>query len=91
MWSRWGNDWHSIQDESEAFFLRVAGSGDYRYKGGDLGILVSRGRFETDDGALNERARRWIDGIKRQYVSTPIGTHAADLTAVPAVPLVKGA
>ena len=91
VWSRWGNDWHSIQDESEAFFLRVAGSGDYRYKGGDLGILVSRGRFETDDGALNERARRWIDGIKRQYVSTPIGPQAADLTAVPAVPLVKGA
>ncbi len=42
-WGRWGNDWHSILDESEAFFLRITGPGDYRYKGGDLGVVVSRG------------------------------------------------
>ncbi len=73
---RWGNDWHSIQDESEAFFLRVAGPGDYRYKGGDLGILVSRGRFQADDGSLTERCRRWVDGIKRRYegVAAAAGT-----------------
>lgn len=90
VWGRWGNDWHSIQDESEAFFLRVAGPGDYRYKGGDLGILVSRGRFEADDGTLSERARRWIDGIKRHYGGTAIGADAADVTSAP-VALVKGA
>ena len=74
---RWGNDWHSIQDESEAFFLRVAGPGDYRYKGGDLGILVSRGRFQADDGSLTERCRRWVDGIKRRYegVAPAAGAH----------------
>jgi hypothetical protein len=71
-WSRWGNDWHSIQDEAEAFYLRVAGPGEYRYKGGDLGILVSRGRFQTDDGALTERARHWITQMKAKYTGTPI-------------------
>ncbi len=78
-WGRWGNDWHSIQDQSEAFFLRVTGPGDYRYKGGDLGVIVSRGRFESDDGTLNERARRWIDGIKRHYLGTPVGAGAPDV------------
>ncbi|MGA2010933.1 MAG: biotin carboxylase [Solirubrobacteraceae bacterium] len=87
-WGRWGNDWHSIQDESEAFYLRVAGPGDYRYKGGDLGILVSRGRFESDDGTLSERARRWIDGIQRHYAGTPVGP-AADVAPM-SLPLVKG-
>ncbi len=77
VWARWGNDWHSIQDEAEAFFLRVTGPGDYRYKGGDLGILVSRGRFEADDGTLSDRARGWVEGIKRHYVGTPVGGDAA--------------
>jgi len=88
-WGRWGNDWHSIQDESEAFFLRVAGPGDYRYKGGDLGILVSRGRFQSDDGTLTERARRWVNGIKRRYVGTPVEIELADVKQVPVA--VKGA
>jgi hypothetical protein len=87
-WGRWGNDWHSIQDESEAFFLRVAGPGDYRYKGGDLGILVSRGRFQADDGTLTERARRWVDAIKSRYVGTPLDTPPA--RASPLTLAVKG-
>ena len=37
---RVSNDWHDITHEDEAFFLRVYGAGDYRYKGADLGILV---------------------------------------------------
>jgi biotin carboxylase len=88
-WRRWGNDWHSIRDESEAFFLRVAGPGDYRYKGGDLGILVSRGRFEADDGTLNDRARRWIDGLKRRYAGTAAGAAVAEVNPVPTA-LLKG-
>jgi biotin carboxylase len=82
-WGRRGNDWHSIQDESEAFFLRVVGPGDYRYKGGDLGVLVSRGRFEADDGTLNDRARRWIDGIKRRYAGIAVGAAVADVNSPP--------
>jgi biotin carboxylase len=92
-WGRWGNDWHSIQEESEAFFLRVTGPGDYRYKGADLGILVSRGRFEADDGALNERARRWIDGIKRYYAGVAVEAGVADGDSVPipiSIPILKG-
>jgi len=72
-WSRWGSDWHSIQDESEAFFLRVSGPGDYLYKGADLGVLISRGRFQTDDGKLSARARLWIEAIKRCFASVPLG------------------
>jgi len=87
-WSHWGNDWHSIQDESEAFYLRVAGPGEYRYKGGDLGILVSRGRFQTDDGALTERARHWIGGMKAKYAGTPIEHEPESPIAFPAA--VKG-
>src|SRR4026208_2425441 len=42
-------DWHTVADEAEAFYLRIAGAGQYRYPGADLGILVTRGRF-MDDG-----------------------------------------
>jgi biotin carboxylase len=70
--ARWGNDWHSLQDETEAFFLRVLAPGDYTYPGADLGILVARSRMEDDDGRLTERARRWIDGIHAQFDGTPL-------------------
>ena len=39
-------DYHrrAVESEKEAFFLRILKSGDYRYEGADLGILVTRGR-----------------------------------------------
>ena len=49
-------------DENEAFYLRIAGAGQYRYPGADLGIFVTRGRFMDDDHELTDRARQWIDG-----------------------------
>jgi biotin carboxylase len=70
---RWAHDWHSIIDESEAFYLRVAAAGDYRYRGADLGVLVTRGRMQDDDHRLTPRCQAWIDGIKRQYAGTPVG------------------
>jgi biotin carboxylase len=70
--ARWGNDWHSLIDESEGFYLSVAAAGEYRYKGADLGILVTRGRLQTDDGQLTERCRQWIEGIKSQFAGTPV-------------------
>jgi biotin carboxylase len=70
--ARWGNDWHSLQDESEAFFLRVLGAGDYRYPGADLGVIVSRSRMQTDDNRLTERAHEWIRGIHAQFESVPL-------------------
>jgi biotin carboxylase len=69
---RWGNDWHGIVSETEAFYLRIVGPGDYRYRGADLGALVTRGRLQTDDNRLEERCRRWITGMRAQFAGTPI-------------------
>jgi biotin carboxylase len=65
------NDWHDVTHEDEAFFLRVYGPGDFRFKGADLGILVTKGRMQTAEG-LTERCRRYIDGIRGQYESEPL-------------------
>ena len=57
----------SVGDEKEAFYLRVYGAGQYRYYGADLGILVSHGRFQTDQRTLIDRAKLWNAGIKAQF------------------------
>jgi biotin carboxylase len=62
------NDWHDVTHEDEAFYLRVYAPGDFRFKGADLGILVSKGRMQTTEG-LTKRGRAYIDGIRAQYVS----------------------
>ena len=63
-------DYHrrAVEDEDHGFYLRISGKGDYRYKGADLGILITRGRLMTDDFELNDRAKAWIDGMVGQYV-----------------------
>ena len=53
-------DWFLVSGENEAFYLRVYTAGDYRYHGADMGILVSRGRMQTDDRKLTERAKQWV-------------------------------
>jgi len=60
-------DWHTVTGEDEAFYLRIAAEGQYRYPGADLGILVTRGRLQTDEHDLTDRARAWIKGIKSQF------------------------
>jgi biotin carboxylase len=74
--SRWGNDWHSLQDDTEGFYLRVLAPGDYLYKGADLGILVSRGRMQTEENELTERCRDWIAGIHSQFAGDPVEADA---------------
>lgn len=64
-------DWHTVGDEHEAFYLRVYGTGEYRYHGADLGILVARGRMQTDERELTERAKRWAAAINAQFEGTP--------------------
>jgi hypothetical protein len=64
-------DWHTVGSEDEAFYLRIAAEGQYRYPGADLGILVTRGRLQTDEHELTERAHLWIWGIKSQFVGVP--------------------
>ena len=62
----------AIDSEREAFFLRIAGAGDYRYQGADLGILIARGRAMNDAFRLNVRSRDWIRGIQQHYAGKPI-------------------
>ena len=68
----WGNDWHGITSESQAFYLRILAPGDYRYPGADLGALVTRGRLQTDDNQLEDRCKQWITGIRAQFAGTPL-------------------
>ena len=69
--ARRDTDWHTVADEREAFYLRIASEGQYRYPGADLGILVTRGRFMNEQHELMDRARDWITGIKGQFESVP--------------------
>lgn len=57
----------AVENENEAFFLRISQKGDYLYEGADMGILVTRGRMMTDDFELNHRAKHWINAIRKQY------------------------
>ncbi len=68
-------DYHrrAVENEQEAFFLRISGAGDYRYEGADLGILITRGRLMTKTHRLNARAKRWIAGIKGRFTGQPLG------------------
>jgi biotin carboxylase len=69
--ARVSNDWHDVTGEDEAFYLRVYGPGDFRFRGADLGILVTKGRMQTADG-LTQRCLRYIDGIRSHYQSEPL-------------------
>jgi biotin carboxylase len=73
---RVSNDWHEVTNEDEAFFLRVYAPGDYRFKGADLGILVTKGRMQTAAG-LTGRSRQYINGIRSQYTSEPLAVPPA--------------
>lgn len=70
--ARVANDWASVIDESEAFYMRVAAPGDLRCEGAQLGVLITRGHLQTDDYQLTERCRRWLNGIKAKFASTPL-------------------
>ena len=80
-------DYHrrAVEDENHGFYLRISGKGDYRYKGADLGILITRGRLMTEDFELNTRAKQWIDGMVGEY--TGVSLEDADNPATPPVSL----
>ncbi|TWP33525.1 biotin carboxylase [Leekyejoonella antrihumi] len=77
-------DWHDITTEDEAFFLRVYAAGDYRFKGADLGILVTKGRMQSAEG-LTAKCRTFIEAIRSRYVTEPI----SDAPAVMPIAYVK--
>jgi hypothetical protein len=83
-------DYHrrAVEDESHAFYLRISGKGDYRYKGADLGILITRGRLMTEDFELNDRAKAWHKGIMEYYKGVPLDQ--APAAAQPSVALDAG-
>ena len=62
----------AVEQENEAFFLRISKKGDYEYEGADLGILVMRGRAMTDDFKLTPKARKWIKAIKGKFASVSV-------------------
>jgi biotin carboxylase len=65
-------DWHGIIDDSEAFYMRILAAGDFRYKGADLGALVTRGRLQADDNTLERRCVQWISGIRGHFAGSPV-------------------
>ena len=68
----------AIDNENEAFFLRITREGDYLYEGADMGILVLRGRLMTDSFQLKDRAKKWIKALKSQYEAVePSNEHLA--------------
>jgi hypothetical protein len=58
-------------NQTQAFYLRIMAPGDYRYRGADLGALVTRGRLQTDDNRLEDRCNRWITGLRAQFAGAP--------------------
>jgi hypothetical protein len=84
-------DYHrrAVEDEQHGFYLRISGKGDYRYKGADLGILITRGRLMTEDFELNDRAHSWINGMVGHY--TGVSLEEAQNAPTPPVSLDAGA
>jgi carbamoylphosphate synthase large subunit len=74
----WRMDTHRryVENENEAFFLRITRTGDWLYEGADMGILVMRGRMMTDDFQLTERAKKWLAAIKGEYKSVVPGAQS---------------
>lgn len=62
----------SLGDESEAFYLRVYGTGEYCYHGADLGCILARGRMQSDGRELLQRAKDWGAGIKSAFRSVAL-------------------
>ncbi|MFT3872343.1 MAG: biotin carboxylase [Nocardioides sp.] len=73
-------DWHQLQNDNEAFFLRIYGAGDYRWKGADLGVLVTKGRLQTGKPGrptrLTIRAKHLIDSVRAYYTGVPLAAPA---------------
>ncbi|RBP62339.1 hypothetical protein DFO66_1154 [Brevibacterium sanguinis] len=68
-------DWHPLQNGNEVFFLRIYGAGEYRWKGADLGVLVTKNPLQTSNGeskTLSIRAKHFIDSIRAMYAGVPV-------------------
>ena len=69
---RTDHEWRNVSGEEEAFYMRVYSGGDYLYHGADLGIIVARGRMQSDGRQLLDRAKRWAAAINREFQGIPV-------------------
>ena len=81
-------DWHQLQNENEAFFLRIYGVGDFRWKGADLGILVTKGRLQVKSPqggtALSIRAQDFIGSLRSEFAGVPVEVSSDPKALTPA-------
>lgn len=75
---RAGHNINALGDEQEAFYLRVYGEGEYCYHGADLGCIMARGRMQSNERELLDRAKKWNKAIKAEFRSVPL---TADIEA----------
>ena len=75
--ARWGHDWHSLQDESEAFFLRVLGAGRLPLPG-RRPRRARRALAHADRGqrADRARARSGSAASTAQFAGAPLARRA---------------
>jgi hypothetical protein len=71
------------QSDDECFFLRIYGPGELRWKGADLGVIVTKGRLQaqTDDAGayhLGIRARHLVKSMLAGYRTRPLAPGQAD-------------
>jgi hypothetical protein len=62
----------TVEEDDEAFFLRIPRAGDRVGFADDLGTLVFRGRAMTADGDLTDRARAWIRAIRAGFAGAAV-------------------
>src|SRR5699024_8693343 len=68
-------DWHPLLYGSLACFQRVSGAGVYRWRGADLGVLVTTKPLQPGVGgpdALSIRAKHFFDSIRPMSAGIPV-------------------
>ena len=83
---RFESNWQAIETEAEAFFLRISGPGDYRYKGADLGILIDPGAVDDRGLPATDRALSWIRAIRRGFAASNVPTETPVASVLAATP-----
>ncbi|HVD79934.1 MAG TPA: hypothetical protein VNB87_05330 [Propionibacteriaceae bacterium] len=80
----------SAPERVGGLFLRIYGAGDYRWKGADLGVLVTQGRLqrrtEGEADTLTIRAKHLIDSIRQQYAGLPLAGGEANTAPLATAP-----
>jgi hypothetical protein len=59
---------NDVSGANQGFFMRISTTGDYLYKGADMGILFIPQRLLDDKQQLTALARAWIVQIKQQFM-----------------------